>query len=42
MTAIIAALIVLGLIGSPQEYNDLSEQEKKEYTEIIIMDDVHM
>ncbi|MCC6724259.1 MAG: hypothetical protein IT258_07075 [Saprospiraceae bacterium] len=36
LNAIIAALIALGLLGSPAEWNTKTQQEKDTLTEIVI------
>jgi len=41
MATIIAVLIALGLIGTPEEFNSLDEQQQQELTEIVIMDEVN-
>jgi hypothetical protein len=38
INAIIAALIALGLLGSPAEWDTKSQQEKDRLTEIVIDD----
>lgn len=38
ITVIIALLMALGLIDSPEAYNSLSDQEQLELQEIIIAD----
>lgn len=40
MAAIIALLISLGLIGSPQEFNDLSDGEQQNLVNIVNMEDI--
>lgn len=40
MAAIIALLISLGLVGSPQEFNNLSDGEQQNLVNIVITDDV--
>ena len=40
MAAIITLLISLGLIGSPQEFNDLSDEEQQNLVNIVNMEDI--
>ncbi len=39
MTTIIALIISLGLIGSPEAFNDLPENEQQELVDIVIAED---
>jgi hypothetical protein len=41
MPAIIILLITLGLLGSPEEWNNLSPEEQEEMTEIIETDIIY-
>ncbi len=42
MTLIITLLLLMGLITSPEEFNNLSQAEQTELTNIIINDDMDM
>lgn len=42
MATIIALLIGLGLVGSPEEFNTLDQQQQNELIEIVIVDDINM
>lgn len=41
MEILIALLIALGLLGSPEDFNNLDQQNQDELIEIVIMDDVN-
>ncbi len=41
MTTIITILIALGLIGTPEEFHTLEQQEQDKLIEIVIMDEVN-
>ena len=41
MTTIIAILIALGFLGSPQEFHELDQPQQDELTSIVIIDDVN-
>ncbi len=42
MTLIISLLMALGLVSSPEEFNNLSAQEQSDLTEIVIVDEIDM
>ncbi len=42
MTAIIALIIALGFLNSPEEFYNLNQQQQDDLIEIVIVDDMDM